>query len=97
MTCDSKDLIYVISCEGCNEFYIGETGTTLRARIRVHKQHIQAPEYRKIKLSQHLDICGHGQFKVFPFYKLYTDNVIQRRDQEKHFIQMFKPSLNSLI
>ena len=97
MTCDSKNLIYVISCEGCNEFYIGETGTTLRARIRVHKQHIQAPEYRKIKLSQHLDICGHGQFKVFPFYKLYTDNVIQRRDQEKQFIQKFKPSLNSLI
>ena len=97
MSCESKNLIYVITCGGCNQFYIGETGTTLRSRIRVHKQHIQVPEYRKIKLSAHLDTCGRGKFQVFPFYKLYTDNVIQRREQEKHFIRKFKPSLNSLI
>jgi hypothetical protein len=97
MSWDSKNIIYVITCWGCNQFYIGETGTTLRARIRVHKQQIQVPEYRKIKLSEHLDTCGHGQFKVFPFYKLYTNGVIERREKEKHFIDKFKPSLNSLI
>lgn len=97
MSCASKHVIYNITCSGCNEFYIGETGTTLRTRIRIHKQHVNQPEYRKIKLSEHLDICGHGQFSVFPFYKLYTDNAIERREKEKHFIKSLKPSLNSLI
>ena len=85
-----------INCAGCNKFYIGETGTRLRARIRVHKQHFHVPEYRKIKLSEHIDVCGHGQFQVFPFYKLLSDNVVERREKENYFIQLFKPSLNSL-
>lgn len=39
-------------------------GTTLRARIRVHKQQIKEPDYRKIKLSDHLDI-------IFTMSRLY--------------------------
>ena len=35
MSCETKNLIYVITCHGCNEFYIGETSTTLRARIHL--------------------------------------------------------------
>ena len=46
MTCESKDVIYVLPFAGCNEDYIGETSNTLRARVRVHKQHISLPEYR---------------------------------------------------
>ena len=59
MSCDSKNAICVINCPGCKEFYIGETGNTLGARVRVHKQHINTPEYRQIALSEHLDVCGH--------------------------------------
>jgi hypothetical protein len=97
MSCDSKNLIYVITCSGCRQIYIGETGTTLRARIRVHKQHIKEPAYRKIKLSEHLAVCGNGHFNVFPFYKLFTDNLVERREKEKYFIHSFKPTLNSLV
>lgn len=98
MSCQSKNLIYTIICDdGCNQFYIGETGTTLRTRIRVHKQQIRDPEYRKIKLSEHIDVCGRGQFKVFPFYKLFTESATERREKEKQFIQTLKPSLNRLL
>ena len=93
MSCNSKNFIYVITCAGFNKFYIRETGTSLRARIPVHKQHINVPEYRKIKLSEHIDVCGHGQF---PFYKLLSDNAIEWRGKEKYFIQLLKPSIKSL-
>ncbi|XP_062612905.1 uncharacterized protein LOC134274656 [Saccostrea cucullata] len=96
MSCDSKNVIYCITCEGCGQFYIGETGTTLRTRIRIHKQHIQHPEYRQVKVSEHLDQCGNGHFTVFPFYKLLTDSTVERREKEKHFIKSLKPTLNSL-
>lgn len=97
MSCQSKNLIYTIICDGCNKFYIGETGTTLRTRIRVHKQQIKDPEYRKIKLSEHIDVYGGGQFKVFPFYKLFTESATERKEKEKHFIQTLKPCLNRLL
>ena len=47
MSCDTKNVIFAITCPGCNEFYIGETGNTLRARVRVHKQHFNTPDYRQ--------------------------------------------------
>ena len=97
MSCDTKDVIYVITCPGCNEYYIGETGNTLRARVRVHKQHINRPEYRQLQLSAHLETCGNKQFTIFPFYKLKCAGAIQRREKEKHFIHTLKPKLNSLL
>lgn len=90
MSCQSKNSIYTIICDGCNQFYIGETGTTLRTRIRVHKQQIRDPEYRKIKLSEHIDVFGRGQFKVFPFYKLFTKSATEIRGKRKTFNSNFK-------
>ena len=97
MSCDTRDVIYVITCPGCNEYYIGETSNTLRSRVRVHKQHINTPEYRQIQLSAHLETCGKKQFTIFPFYKLKCASAIQRREKEKHFIQTLNPKLNSLL
>lgn len=97
MSCQTRNLLYVITCSGCGELYIGETGSTLRERIRIHKQHINQPEYRKLKVSEHLDLCGKKSFTVFPFYKMYNSNTVERRDKEKHFIRTFKPKLNSLM
>ncbi|XP_062579660.1 uncharacterized protein LOC134241640 [Saccostrea cucullata] len=95
MSCATKNVIYVITCAGCQEFYIGETSNQLRARVRVHRQHINSPEYRQIPLSEHLDTCGNKQFTIFPFYKLSSESDIQRREKEKHFIHVFKPRLNN--
>ena len=97
MSCETKDLIYVITCHGCEEYYIGETRTTLRTRVRVHKQQINNAEYRQIKLSEHLDICGKKQFSIFPFYKNLSENDIMRKEKEKYFINRFKPKLNCLV
>ena len=82
---------------GCKEFYIGETGNTLRARIHVHEQHINTPEYRQIALCEHLDVCGHKQFHIFPFDKLIGGDNICRREKEKHFIRTSKPKLNNVV
>ena len=39
MDCSSKNLLYVIKCEGCGEDYIGETGNELRKRMTVHRHY----------------------------------------------------------
>ena len=38
MNCESENLIYVLICKACDEYYIGQTGDKLRSRCRVHRQ-----------------------------------------------------------
>ena len=74
MDCNSSNLIYVITCMGCNGHYIGETGDVLRNRIRVHRQHVNDANTRQLSVSEHIALCSKEEpkFKVFPFYKLGT-------------------------
>ena len=57
MSCDVKNVIYVLECNGCNEYYIGQTGDKLRSRRTVHAQQIRDPSIRQLPLSEHIDIC----------------------------------------
>ena len=47
MTCNVENVVYVISCRGCNELYIGETNN-LRKRMTVHRQQIRDESTRLI-------------------------------------------------
>ena len=69
MNCKSANLIYCITCTSRHENYIGQMGNSICERVRVHKQQIRHPNLRQIPLSEHLDECANGTFKIFPFYK----------------------------
>lgn len=58
----------------------------------MQKEQIKDPEYRKIKHSEHIDVCGCRQFIVFPLYTLFTESPTERK--EKKIIQSLKPCLN---
>ena len=51
MNCTSTNLVYVITCAGCGQNYIGETGDVLRNRVTVHKQQIRDPDTRTLGVS----------------------------------------------
>ena len=40
-TCSSKNVIYIIRCTKCNEFYIGETSRSIGTRIKEHINNIK--------------------------------------------------------
>lgn len=100
MSCDVKNVIYVMKCRGCSEEYIGETGNFLRRRVTVHNQQIRDPKTRILQVSEHIDKCANmlnPKFLIFPFYKMYTDSPTLRRAKEKFFIKTLKPKLNKLV
>ena len=70
--CDVKNVLYIIRCLGCNEYYIGQTGGKLRERRTIHAQQIRDPSTRKIPLSAHLDTCSKSnpKFIMFPIVKI---------------------------
>jgi uncharacterized protein (UPF0305 family) len=94
MNCKTPNVIYAITCTGCKENYIGETGMELRYRVTLHKQHIRDSSTRVLWVSHHIETCGNGKFIIFPFYKVMVDDKHFRQAKEAHFIKIFKPKLN---
>ena len=93
MSCDVKNLIYVIRCAGCGLEYIGEMGD-LRKRVAVHNQQIRDPRVRVLKVSAHIDACVSSctpKYHILPIYKMNEQSALARRDKEASFIQKFKP------
>ena len=83
-----------MTCTSCGENYIGQTGTKLTDRVRVHKQHIRDTSVRTTPCSEHFDLCANGNFHIFPFYKINEENEQLRRTKEEYFIRLFQPKLN---
>ena len=78
MTCDGTNLIYVVICPTCREKYTGETGigdSKFRYRVRIYGQHIRQPEHEKLKVAKHLRTCGKGNFTIFPFLQLRSNEI----------------------
>ena len=88
MSCNFKNLIYVITCVGCNNFYIGETGTSLKARIRVHKQLIHVPEYQKLSSVIILMYADNNNFKCFHFINCFIKNFLYIYIQKDNFLSV---------
>ena len=60
---------------------MGETSNTLRSRVRVHKQHINSPEYRQLNLSAHLETYGKNN-SLFS-HSISLEMPVLSRDEKK--------------
>ena len=95
--CNSKFLLYVLTCMGCSKNHIGKTRKKLRKRMNLQRQHIRDKKYRISLVSAHIAQCAANKtikFTVLPFYNMSGENNDARRSKEQYFIRKFKPSLN---
>ena len=93
-TCDSKNIIYILICNNCNKFYIGQT-QCLKQRTSKHISDIKLPHNSTCRYcSEHLSTCSTNtpQFSIYPIF--YEDHTQKRRYKESRFILQFKPLLN---
>ena len=68
MNCNvKKNALYVLICNGCREYYIGQTGDKLRNRRIVHDQQTRDPTTRQLPLGSHLEQCSLINPKFFMF------------------------------
>lgn len=96
MNCDSKFVIYHLTCMKCKASYIGET-QDLRGRTNTHRSHSNNPPDNCLYVSQHIYQCAQDldvKFKITPFYKLHNQNREFRLLKESYFINKYQPSLN---
>lgn len=63
----------------------------------MQKEQIKDPEYRKIKHSEHIDVCRCRQFIVFPLYTLFTESATERKEKKNYSIFKTLPELTAII
>ena len=68
ISCDVKNVVYVLKCNGCKEYLIGQTGDKLRRGRIVHAQLIRGPSTRQLHLSEHKCSKNNPKFTMFPFF-----------------------------
>lgn len=96
ITCDSKNIVYLIECKKCGEQYVGETSKTLRARLTDHISNINC--YNDTSVAQHFNQFSHDgvtDILVTPIVQLpdfgsKVKNSLARRKIESYFIRRLK-------
>ena len=94
--CDSKDVLYVLICNKCDFFYIGQT-EELKQHTRKHKSDVIHPNNSNCKTSsEHLRTCSKMKEPYFNIYLfLYEENKYRREFKERRYIMNWEPQLNS--
>lgn len=94
MNCNSRNVVYVLECGGCDKLYIGETNNL---RLRINNHRTLSNTGAGLYVNNHFYNCAgknHPTFKVMPFYKVKRDDTTLRKEKELYFINKFKPLLN---
>ena len=96
-TCDSRNLLYALTCQGCGENYIGKTERELRNRCTDYRTAIQSKKFTQ-GVHEHISKCGNGQFVITPFLKIHDGSRDSQTilSYETLFIQRYRPRLNVL-
>ena len=90
-TCHSINVIYILICGMCWEFYIGQT-KQLKTRAYKHKSDGRHPHNSNCRVLAH-HLHNHSEFfKLYPIW--YEDDKRKREFIEKQFIARYDPPLN---
>ena len=81
LSCNSKNVVYIIECSECKEIYIGST-QALNTTASLHRSNIKIKENRKLNVSKHLYQCCQGKFKIMPIYQ--TNDYVLLQIKEKN-------------
>ncbi len=83
LTCESTNLIYLIECTKCNEFYVGETSTTLRQRLTSHLGDIRN-EINSKPIPEHFNDFHHDINQDMVVYPI--EQILEQGSKEKNKI-----------
>ena len=92
MSCDSRHVVYLISCRQCGFQYVGETSQLLRCRINQHRACILRPNPTTL-IAKHFASTGHSleDLQVMPIEQLTPkpnksqSSIDQRRRNREEF------------
>ena len=87
VNCQTRNILYCITCAKCNIQYIGESERTLQERFSEHKGYAMNNRINKTT-GQHFSQKGHkiSDMRVTIIEKIYSSDPAVRKEREKFFI-----------
>ena len=88
LSCDSVNIIYLITCRICRVQYVGESGRSLRDRLTDHRSNNK--NRKKTPIGIHFNSNGHNftDLKAIAIEKVKTTgNALMNRRQRESFWQ----------
>ena len=96
VSCDTKNVIYLITCKHCREQYVGETFRTAHSRFCNHRGYVNNKAEKAT--GQHYNLPGHSisdmSFQIIE--KVISKDNFYRKEREKMYIQKFNSKLKGL-
>ena len=97
VSCDTKNVIYLISCQHCLQQYVGETHRPAKERFGNHRGYVNRKELEKAT-GQHFNLPGHSisDIKFQIIEKVYNKDPFYRKEREKMYINKLNSKLKGL-
>ena len=97
VNCQTKNLIYCITCKKCKIQYIGESEHTLQDRFSEHRGYV-LNEKLNTATGQHFNQRGHkiSDMKVNIVEKIFSQDIAVRKEREKFYIMKFNTKYKGL-
>ena len=91
VNCQTKNVVYCITCSKCKEQYIGETEKTLALRTNQHRGYIRNNKVDKAT-GEHFNKPGHqlADMKISIVEKVKSNDPMMLEVRESHFIKKFQ-------
>ena len=78
LSCNSKNVVYVIECNKRKETQ------ALNTRISLHKSNCKITKNRKLNVSKHLYECSQDKFEVMNIYQTNDYTLLQIKEKKLH-------------
>ena len=62
----------------------------------MYRQHIRQPQCQQLKVEGQLRVCANGEFQIFPFLQIRSQETTLKGSYETTFQQKVKTKLNKL-
>ena len=87
VNCQTKNILYCITCDRCTVQYIGETERSLQDRFSEHKGYAINHKTKKTT-GEHFSQRGHkvSDMKVTILEKVFSTDPAIRKERERYFI-----------
>ena len=95
--CDTTNLIYCITCNKCNQNYIGETKRPLKVRFGEHLGYVRNKKLNE-PTGHHFNLPGHNitMMEITLLEKIWSSSTNLRKIRESKYIQDFDSFYNGI-
>ena len=97
VNCQTKEIVYSITCKKCSVQYIGTSKKSLQDRFANHRGYVTNKDFSQAT-GRHFNSRGHSisDMTVVIVEKVYSEDEILRKERESHFIRKFNSKFKGL-